>query len=212
MRNIKVWDAATRIYHWAQALLFVALMDTGLQGTGPHLQLGMVLFTLLVWRMCWGIVGSETSRFKQFVKKPKQIVDYLTGIQPATAGHNPLGALMVVTMLGLLIMQCLSGMLLAGLFDGLEQYGVAIPDTFYDAGEQVHLLLAQLLPWLIAAHVAAIVGYKFIGKPLLLAMITGKQWMTHQRAAPTLVSQRRAFLVLIGAILVTIAIVAPSMI
>lgn len=212
MKNIKVWDAATRIYHWAQALLFVALMATGLQNTGPHLQLGMVLFTLLVWRMSWGIVGSETSRFKQFVKKPKQIVDYLTGKQSVTAGHNPLGALMVVAMLGLLIMQCLSGMLLAGLFDGLEQYGVAIPDTFYDAGEQVHLVLAQLLPWLIAAHVAAIVGYKLIGKPLLLAMVTGKQWMTHQTAAPTLVSQRRALLVLIGAILVTIAIVAPSMI
>ncbi|WP_338167222.1 cytochrome b/b6 domain-containing protein [Vibrio sp. 10N] len=209
---MKVWDAATRIYHWAQAFLFLALMATGLQDTGPHLQLGMVLFTLLVWRMAWGMVGSETSRFKQFVKKPKQILDYLTGKHPATTGHNPLGALMVVTMLGLLVLQCLSGMLLAGLFDGLEQYGLTIPDILYDTGEQVHLVLAQLLPWLIAAHVAAIVGYKLIGKPLLLAMVTGKQWVKHDTIAPTIVNQRRAFLVLIGAILVTIAIVAPSMV
>ncbi|GAL31682.1 probable hydrogenase cytochrome b-type subunit [Vibrio maritimus] len=119
---------------------------------------------------------------------------------------------MVVAMLGLLVLQCLSGMLLAGLFDGLEQYGVTIPDALYDAGEQVHLVLAQLLPWVIALHVAAIVGYKLIGKPLLLAMVTGKQWMAHPTSAPMLVSQMRAFLVLIGAILVTIAIVAPSMV
>lgn len=29
MKNIQIWDAATRIYHWAQALLFMALMATG---------------------------------------------------------------------------------------------------------------------------------------------------------------------------------------
>ncbi|GAL31683.1 cytochrome b [Vibrio maritimus] len=86
MKNIQIWDAATRIYHWAQALLFMALMATGLQDTGPHLQLGMVLFTLLVWRMAWGIVGSETSRFQQFVKMPKQILGYLKGKQPALRG------------------------------------------------------------------------------------------------------------------------------
>lgn len=86
MNNIKVWDAATRIYHWTQAILFTALMITGLKATGPHLQLGMILFTLLVWRLIWGVVGSETSRFKQFVKNPKKIVAYLSGNEPSTVG------------------------------------------------------------------------------------------------------------------------------
>lgn len=117
---------------------------------------------------------------------------------------------MVITMLSLLTMQCLSGMLLAGFFDGLTEYGIVIPDVLYELGEQMHVVFAQVLPWLIAAHVAAILGYKLIGKPLLLAMVTGSQIVKTEAVAPTLVSQKRAFVVLIGAILVTIAIVALS--
>ena len=34
---MKIWDLATRLYHWAQALLFIALMASGLSGNGPHM-------------------------------------------------------------------------------------------------------------------------------------------------------------------------------
>lgn len=74
---MKIWDLATRLYHWVQALLFIALMASGLSGNGPHVQLGLALFTLLLWRLTWGVIGSETSLFRQFLRSPKGVIKKL---------------------------------------------------------------------------------------------------------------------------------------
>lgn len=86
---MKVWDLSTRLYHWAQAGLFVALMASGFSGNGPHVQLGLAMMTLIVWRIVWGVVGSETSRFRQFLRSPKRVFNYLLGREPSRPGHNP---------------------------------------------------------------------------------------------------------------------------
>ncbi|GAL17681.1 cytochrome b [Vibrio maritimus] len=210
MRKIKIWDLSTRLYHWAQALIFFGLMATGITSNGPHVQLGLALFTLIVWRILWGLVGSETSRFSQFVRNPLNTVRYALGKSTSYIGHNPLGALMVITMLTTLLVQCLTGMMLAGLFDGLEAYGLIIPDALYEISEEVHILLADLLPIIIATHVGAIVIYKILGKGLLKAMITGYQSLDFNQSVPVLSSQIKALVVLIFAILVTMTIVATS--
>ncbi len=44
--------------------------------------------------------------------------------------------------------------------------------------EWLHLTLVDLLPILIALHIGAILLYKLKGKPLVKAMITGKQTKT----------------------------------
>ena len=82
--------------------------------------------------------------------------------------------------------------------------------------EWLHLTLADLLPLLIALHVGAILFYKLRGKPLLKAMITGKQTQMNKQALTTeqkivyLAPQSRALGVLVAATLVTMAIVALS--
>ncbi|YCO01258.1 cytochrome b/b6 domain-containing protein [Vibrio sp. VNB-15] len=212
---MKVWDLATRLYHWAQALLFMALMGSGLSGNGPHIQLGLALFTLLLWRVVWGFIGSETSLFRQFLHSPKGVISYLTGKSTSTAGHNPAGGWMVATLLTVLLLQCLSGMALGGLFDAWPYSDVWLNDNVFSGMERLHLTLADFLPTLIALHVGAILFYKLKGKPLVKAMITGKQVVidTPDGLQPKIVyiaPQIRAFGVLVAATLVTIAIVALS--
>ncbi|CAH1539420.1 Hydrogenase [Vibrio jasicida] len=213
---MKVWDLATRLYHWAQALLFMALMASGLSGNGPHVQLGLALFTLLLWRLTWGVIGSETSLFRQFLRSPKRVITYLKGKSAATVGHNPAGGWMVAALLTTLMLQCISGMALGGLFDTWPYSDVWLNDNVFVGIEWLHLTLADLLPLLIVLHVGAILFYKLRGKPLLKAMITGKQPQMNKQALITeqkivyLAPQSRALGVLVAATLVTMAIVALS--
>jgi len=207
---MKVWDLSTRLYHWAQAVLFVALMATGFSGNGPHVQLGLVIMTLIVWRIIWGFVGSETSRFKQFLRSPKRVINYLLGREISRPGHNPAGGWMVITLVSMLLIQCISGMALAGLFDNLPHAEVRLTDEVYSFVESLHLLLANSLPVLVGLHVVAILFYKLRSKPLTWAMVTGKQTFPKHEGSVLLVSQWRALLVLVLATSVTMAIVAFS--
>ncbi|NOH78254.1 hydrogenase [Vibrio sp. RE86] len=207
---MKVWDLATRLYHWAQAGLFVGLMASGFSGNGPHVQLGLALFTLLTWRVIWGLVGSETSRFGQFVRSPKAVIFYLFGRQQAAAGHNPAGGWMVMVMMSALLLQCISGLALAGLLDGLPLAQYWLTEDVFGALESIHLGLVNVLPAMIALHVGAVLFYKLRGKPLTKAMFTGVQTRLTGVNGVLFVSQLRALLVLVVSASVTMAIIAFS--
>ncbi|PKH08126.1 cytochrome b/b6 domain-containing protein [Moritella sp. Urea-trap-13] len=206
---MKIWDLPTRLYHWLQAGLFIGLIITGYNGEGPHIQLGLGLLSLITWRITWGFIGSDTSRFKQFIRSPKVIMQYLRGQSDETPGHNPAGGWMVVGLLLCLFLQCISGLAIAGFADNLPLAEVWLTDWLYDGFYIIHDALFYLLPALIFFHVAAIIGYKLRDKPLVLAMITG-----YQAKSVTLPlyfgSNLKALLVLIVAVLVTMAIVALS--
>lgn len=206
---MKIWDLPTRLYHWLQAALFVGLIATGLYDQGPHVQLGLGLFSLVIWRITWGVIGSETSRFKQFIRSPKSILRYLRGQQLETIGHNPAGGWMVVSLLLCLLLQCLSGLVIAGFADNMPFTQLWLTDYVYDTFYFIHSLLFYVLPLLVCVHVGAIMGYKLRDKPLVLAMITGYQTKNLDMTV-RFESNLKALLVLIAAVLVTIAIVALS--
>ena len=210
---MKIWDLPTRLYHWLQALVFTFLLISGLSGNGPHIQLGIFLLGLVIWRLMWGVFGSETSRFSQFVKSPKTIYHYLTTAansanSAATAGHNPLGAVMVIGLLALLITQCFSGLVLAGVFDDLPYAQIFFNDAVLDIIAISHWFIARILMALILIHILAIVIYKLNNKPLLKAMITGRNKRLQLQEPIKFASNIRALLLLISAGLVTIAIIA----
>ncbi|QUM88618.1 cytochrome b/b6 domain-containing protein [Moritella sp. 36] len=206
---MKIWDLPTRLYHWLQSVLFMALIITGYNGEGPHIQLGLGLLTLIIWRMTWGIIGSETSRFKQFVRSPKVIWQYLHGLKVESIGHNPAGGWMVISLLLCLLLQCISGLVLAGFADNLPLAELWLTDWLFDVFSFIHNLLFYILPLLIFIHVGAIIGYKLCNKPLVLAMVTGYQAKCVALSV-RFESNLKALLVLIVAVLVTIAIVALS--
>lgn len=209
---MKIWDLATRLYHWLQALLFMGLLISGHSGNGPHVQLGLALLTLIVWRLIWGVVGSETSRFRYFVSSPMTTMQYAVGRVKAKVGHNPLGAWMVISLLLALLIQCLSGLALAGLLDGLPLAHLWLTDDVFDLLVQTHVVLAKVLPALVAVHLAAILLYKLRGKGLVKAMITGVQSQVDSAHPVVFASQGYAFLMLVVASLVTMAIIALSII
>ncbi len=114
--KVRVWDAPTRLFHWALALCFIGLLITSQMGGSAmvwHFRFGYGVLTLLLFRVLWGLLGGYWSRFSTFVVGPKAIWHYLRGSgQPHDGvGHNPLGALSVLAMLLFLAMQVASGLM-----------------------------------------------------------------------------------------------------
>ena len=81
-------------------LVFVSWLsaDRGLMTV--HLCSGLALLSLLLFRIGWGIVGSTTARFRDFLHPPRAVFGYLKGMAGGKkhlyAGHNPAGGLMVI--------------------------------------------------------------------------------------------------------------------
>ena len=91
-----------------------------------------------------------------------------------------------------------------------------ITDDVFDLFVTLHAIAARMLIAFVALHLLAILTYKLRSKPLVLAMFTGKQNQSLSTAhfgngtQLAFSSNRKALLVLIASVLVTIAIVVMS--
>ena len=104
MRRIVLWDLPLRVFHWSLMAAVTAAIVTGELGGAwmPwHGRAGLLIVGLLVFRVVWGVLGSATSRFTHFAPSPGRLLAYLRG-RWRGVGHNPLGALSVFALLGLL--------------------------------------------------------------------------------------------------------------
>ena len=180
-QKIKVWDLPTRLFHWTLALAFAFMWYSADKGGAMlvwHLRCGLLVLALLVFRVCWGLWGSDTARFGNFVRGPSHVKRYLQGkiSENEQPGHNPLGALMVLALLAAVAVQAATGLFAAdtdtftysGYLNGLvgEETGNAL--------RRIHLRFFNLLALLAAVHVVSILFYKFLKKQdLIKPMITG---------------------------------------
>jgi cytochrome b len=165
--KVRVWDAPVRLFHWSLLGLFAFSWWSGENHEMEwHRQSGLLILALLLFRLFWGLAGSRTARFAQFLKGPRTVLAYARNAadEHATDGHNPLGGWSVVALLLVLLT-----LVMAGLFsvdvDGLESGPLADYISF-DAGRtaaEIH-------------DVCAIGFYQFlVGRDLVSPMITGRR-------------------------------------
>jgi len=126
-------------------------------------------------RVYWGFFGSSTARFAGFVRGPRSIASYLRGTWPPTPGHNPLGALSVLVLIVLLLLQVTLGLFAVDV-DGIESGPLSLYVSF-EAGRAAaewHEAVFNVLMGFIVLHILAIVWYRFVRKEKLLeAMFHG---------------------------------------
>lgn len=178
--RIRIWDAPTRIIHWAFVLLIGFSWWTAENDALEwHRYSGYTLLGLLVFRLYWGLAGSSTARFAGFVKGPRTVWAYLKHL-PAkepmpTIGHNPLGGWSVLLLMAAMIAQVVLGLFAVDI-DGIES-GPLSHLVSFDAGRacaEVHENLFNVLLALIALHVAAILFYLLYKRQnLITPMIRG---------------------------------------
>jgi cytochrome b len=175
---IRVWDLPTRLVHWS----FVAGVSFSwwTAETGRlewHRWSGYTLLALVLFRLYWGFAGGSTARFGNFVRGPRAILGYLRGEGRAAIGHNPLGALSVLALLGLLLLQIVLGLFAVDV-DGIESGPLSLYVSFETgrACAEWHELVFNALLTLIVVHLVAVLYYVFFKRQNLIgAMVTGKR-------------------------------------
>jgi len=181
--RIKVWDIGTRLFHWVLVICFSLSAYSAFQDkfgiyADMHRWSGYAVLTLVGWRIVWGIIGSDTARFSHFFRGPKATLEYARVMFNKAPyqwiGHNPLGAVSVVAMLVLLLVQAILGLYATDdmIFSG------PLSDTISGdlAGDltEIHETIGFVLFGLIGLHLLAIIFVAVIKKMNLVApMITG---------------------------------------
>ena len=134
----RVWDAPTRWFHWINALSVLGLMLVGILilfsgnlGISPagrvtvktiHVWLGYVMTLNLVWRFVWAFLGNRYARWRVVLPGgpgfPRALEAYVTAFLAGDPrhylGHNPAGRVAVAIILLLLVVQAVTGLVLAG--------------------------------------------------------------------------------------------------
>ena len=183
MAKIKIWDWPVRMLHWLMALLFTGLIVTG-KGDGDnmdlHFYMGYALSAVIIARIIYGVIGSEFARFSQFIYSPVTILSHVkalvTGKGKEYLGHNPVGGVMVITLLLALTLQWGSGLFISDEIFLFGPFYGAISDGSTEFLGSIHHSLPDILIILVALHVLAVLYHELRFKErLIAAMIHGKK-------------------------------------
>lgn len=182
----KVWDVPVRVFHWTLVVSVLGAYITNRLGVPYfewHMFFGCVALVAVTFRILWGLVGSPHSLFRSFVRGPAETLRYslalLRGKHRSYAGHNPLGALMVLALLGGLGVQAA-----AGLFSNDEIFNTGPLSGYVSANlslllTSLHRRLFYAIAAAVAVHVLAVVFHSAVFKERLIqAMFTGRKAVT----------------------------------
>ncbi len=180
MRQVKVWDLFVRLFHWGLALLVLgSFVTSDVDKLVPvHVRFGLGVVGLVAARVVWGFVGPRFARFRTFVRGPREALGYARelarGRPPLHLSHNPLGGLMVVTLVVVLLALAATGAVVSAgpEFEG-PLTGILSKRTVHDVKE-VHEALSGILLGLVGVHVLGVIASSLAERQnLVLGMITG---------------------------------------
>ena len=159
--TVKVWDPLLRVFHWSLVFFFLFAFITEDDWLNLHVQAGYAVSFLIGFRLLWGLVGTRTARFMNFVKSPTVMLAYLKEILsrkvPHYLGHNPLGAAMVIILLLGITLVSLSGMALIASEGNGPLAGSFVASWDADWMEEVHEFFANCTLLMVTAHVSGVI-------------------------------------------------------
>lgn len=213
--SMRVWDLPVRLFHWTIVVLLVICYVSQLEfWMTIHFIAGYAVLALLLFRLGWGFVGSDTARFRRFIGSPLQVLRHLAQFsrreEDREIGHNAAGGWMVLVLLALLAAESISGLFTRD--DDVSEGPLAhhLGDAGTALSATVHAISWNLTLAAVALHLLAILAYWMVkGQNLLRPMITGKKRLPAATRPPRMASPLLALLILAGAAaLVTVAVTA----
>jgi len=181
MKCILIWDFLVRIFHWSLAACFLIAYALEDKMLNLHVLTGSIALGLVIFRLIWGILGTEHSRFANFpcsFRQVKQHLHDLVYLRPAHyIGHTPAGSMMIFLLLAGLMVLTLSGVMLYGLENTSLPFASLMDGINLDMIlriENLHGFMANLLALFVLYHVAGVLVESHLQKQnLIRAMITG---------------------------------------
>jgi len=180
--KVRVWDLATRLFHWSLAALVVAAVVTAQIGGNAlawHFYCGYTILALLLFRILWGVAGPRYARFSSFALRPSSFLEHIrarkAGALRTYAGHSPFGSLSVLVILLVLLAQAVTGLFANDDIASEGPLAKFVPQATSDKLSAFHADLNSVLIYvLVGLHVAAVAYYFFFQRQdLVKPMITG---------------------------------------
>ena len=230
LTEYRVWDRTQRVFHWVN---FVAVLTLTVIGTvilnadrldipndpgvialkTVHVYVGYAFILNLLWRLVWAFVGGPFARWRALLPGGpmfgRRLVQFARGLfaghAPFYLGHNPLARIFLSLLVLLLVVQGVTGIVLAGTDVYMPPLGSTMrewvaggthdpalvrpyaPDTvnaqayadmraFRAPIVETHELVYFILLALIAIHIAAAIVAEFReGGTIISAMFTGRK-------------------------------------
>lgn len=202
---VRIWDPWVRLTHWAIVVLLVASVASGLaRNFTLHFWTGYALLALVLFRLAWGVAGSETARFASFLRGPGAAIRHLAEFRAPgpdlTPGHSASGGWAVVLLLGLLLAQATTGLMAS---DAIFTFGplarLVDPDVS-DLATSLHIRLWIALLAVVALHVIAVMLVQAWKRTdLVAAMLNGDKPLRPGTRPPAMGSPALALVLLAAA-------------
>jgi cytochrome b len=202
MRRMKVWDLPVRLFHWVLvALILGAWVSQYVDRMDIHMWIGEWILTLLLFRVVWGFIGSDTARFTWFLRSPAAALRHLAHLRrrepDREIGHNAAGGWMVLVMLALIGVQAGTGLFSNDDSDTEGPLMHLIDKDQSNWLSHIHYLNFKAIEAVIVLHVLSIVAYAVLKRQnLVRPMVTGTKLMPQDAVAPRLVNPLWALVVL----------------
>jgi cytochrome b len=138
LKAYAAWDTGVRWFHWINLICMLGLIAVGVAilNTDPlgvtndgkillktvHVWIGYLFALNLLWRLVWAFIGGARARWRAILPGGPgymaEVRGYLAAVRAGRprqyVGHNPLGRLAVALLLLLLLVQAVTGLMLAG--------------------------------------------------------------------------------------------------
>ena len=205
---MRVWDAPTRLFHWGIVLLVAfSWFSSQRHWMQLHFLSGYTILAALLFRVAWGFVGSETSRFRRFLRSPVEGFRHLARFgwrEPDNEiGHNAAGGWMVLVLLGVMFVQVGTGLFSNDEIDSKGPLAHLVADGTSDWLSGIHIKNFNILLAAMAMHVLAVLAYAVVKRhDLVRPMVTGRKRLPANFRQPRFASPALAvgLMMLAGAI------------
>ncbi len=176
-------------------IVFVKIGGNAIQW---HAYCGYAALVLILFRVIWGFVGSWHARFANFIPSPSKLNAFLRGQVDGGLGHNPLGALSVIALLTVILIQALTGLFADDDIFFQGPFAKYVSNNTVALLTSIHRFNQYLIFALVGLHIAAISYYYFVKREnLVRPMVTGdKLTSTAPKLQETIDSSRQRMLAL----------------
>ncbi len=213
LRKVTVWDPWVRVVHWAIAVLMVVSYVSIQQGNmRVHYISGYSVLALVLFRIAWGFLGSDTARFGRFLRSPLAALHHLTEFTrrgpDREVGHNAAGGWMVIVLLALLLAQPVTGLFADSGYGDYGPLAKAVPGDVSDALTGWHHRLFYY-GILVAAglHILAVLAYAAVKRhDLVRPMVLGWKRLPADAPAPRIGSPLLAATLMAAAAAVVVGV------
>ena len=181
MNKSFIWPLVNRISHVILMVSFALayiLADYN-RFLGLHVAFGFVVGVIFVFRIIWGFIGPEHSKFKDFNLNIEDLKSYMSSVFVKTkeyVGHNPASSFAILAMIILAFLSIVTGVLAYGIQENRGILSFLHQSFFKDMKifENLHALFSNMFLWVIIAHVAGSLIDKYIKKSDAIdSMISG---------------------------------------